>query len=149
MTLTEQARSILQSNDRGGYTLPTAGLYPFQWNWDASVNALGWMTFDAPRAWEELRWLFKGQWRGGPNDGFVAQINFHEESDTYFPGPGEWGTDGAPGTEGLGTRTSSISQPPLHRFFPAPSPFAFPQTQMTVPASTRRIAKCKCRRSLR
>lgn len=114
MTLTEQARTILQSNDRGGYTLPTAGLYPFQWNWDASVNALGWMAFDAPRAWEELRWLFKGQWRGGPNDGFVAQINFHEESDTYFPGPGEWGTDGAPGTEGLGTRTSSISQPPLH-----------------------------------
>ena len=110
----EQAREILRSNDRGGYTLPTAGLYPFQWNWDASVTALGWMTFDPARAWEELRWLFKGQWRGGPNDGFLAQINFHAPSDTYFPGPDEWGTDGAPGTEQIGTRTSSISQPPLH-----------------------------------
>ena len=112
--LQEQARKILLDNDRGGYTLPTAGLYPFQWNWDASVTALGWMTFDPARAFEELRWLFKGQWVGGPNDGFVAQINFHTESDSYFPGPDEWGTDGAPGTQGLGTRTSSISQPPLH-----------------------------------
>lgn len=112
--LQDQARNILITNDRGGYTLPTAGLYPFQWNWDASVTALGWMTFDPPRAFEELRWLFKGQWVGGPNDGFVAQINFHTESDSYFPGPDEWGTDGAPGTETLSTRTSSISQPPLH-----------------------------------
>ncbi len=112
--LCDQARSILRENDRGGYTLPTAGLYPFQWNWDASVTALGWMTFDPARAFEELRWLFKGQWQGGPNDGFVAQINFHAESDSYFPGPGEWGTEGAIGTESLSTRTSSISQPPLH-----------------------------------
>ena len=96
MSLQEQARAILMANDRGGYTLPTAGLYPFQWNWDASVTALGWMTFNPPRAWEELRWLFKGQWQGGPNNGFVAQINFHAESDSYFPGPDEWGTDGAP-----------------------------------------------------
>lgn len=114
MSLQEQARAILIANDRGGYTLPTAGLYPFQWNWDASVTALGWMTFDPARAWEELRWLFKGQWQGGPNDGFVAQIAFHTPSDSYFPGPDEWGTDGAPGTENTGTRTSSISQPPLH-----------------------------------
>ena len=114
MTFADQARAILRANDRGGYTVPTAGLYPFQWNWDASVTALGWMTFDPARAWEELHWLFKGQWVGGPNDGFLAQINFHAPSDSYFPGPDEWGTDGAPGTEATGTRTSSISQPPLH-----------------------------------
>ena len=114
MTFADQARAILRANDRGGYTVPTAGLYPFQWNWDASVTALGWMTFDPARAWEELHWLFKGQWVGGPNDGFLAQINFHAPSDSYFPGPDEWGTDGAPGTETTGTRTSSISQPPLH-----------------------------------
>ena len=111
MTFADQARAILRANDRGGYTVPTAGLYPFQWNWDASVTALGWMTFDPARAWEELHWLFKGQWVGGPNDGFLAQINFHAPSDSYFPGPDEWGTDGAPGTETTGTRTSSISQP--------------------------------------
>ena len=114
MTPVTQACATLIANDRGGYTLPTDGLYPFQWNWDASVTALGWMTFDPPRAWEELRWLFKGQWQGGPNDGFVAHINFHVPSDSYFPGPDEWGTDGASGTGLLSTRTSSISQPPLH-----------------------------------
>ena len=114
MTFQEQAKAILKANDRGGYTLPTDGLYPFQWNWDASVTALGWMTFQPERAWEEMRWLFKGQWQSGPNDGFLAHINFHVASDTYFPGPDEWGTDGAPGTESIGTRTSSISQPPLH-----------------------------------
>ena len=113
-SLVEEARAVLRANDRQGYTVPTAGLYPFQWNWDASVTALGWMTFDPARAWQELRWLFKGQWQGGPNDGFLAHINFHADSDSYFPGPGEWGTDGAPGTPAPGTRTSSISQPPLH-----------------------------------
>jgi len=114
MTLNEQARAILAGNDRGGYTLPTDGLYPFQWNWDASVTALGWMCCEPARAWEEMRWLFKGQWQGGPNDGFLAHIAFHAPSDSYFPGADEWGTDGAPGTETIGTRTSSISQPPLH-----------------------------------
>ncbi len=114
-SLHEKARAVLRANDRGGYTLPTAGLYPFQWNWDASITALGWMRFDPARAWEEMRWLFRGQWQGGPNDGFLAHINFHAASDSYFPGPDEWGTDGAPGTQHLGTtRTSSISQPPVH-----------------------------------
>ena len=28
--LADIARTTLQNNDRGGYTLPTAGLYPFQ-----------------------------------------------------------------------------------------------------------------------
>ena len=60
--LAERARQVLRANDRGGYTIPTAGLYPFQWNWDASVCALGWMTFDEPRAWQEVETLFSGQW---------------------------------------------------------------------------------------
>jgi hypothetical protein len=106
------ARETLRKNDRGGYTLPTQGLYPFQWNWDAGITALGWMTFDPARAWREYETLFSGQWGpdhfGGANDGFLAQITFHQDSDTYFPGPDQWGTDS------LAIRTSSISQPPLH-----------------------------------
>ena len=31
-TLDDKARAILRGNDRGGYTLPTAGLYPYQWH---------------------------------------------------------------------------------------------------------------------
>ena len=106
--LTREAHATLRANDRGGYTVPTAGLYPFQWDWDAAVNALGWITFDEPRAWEEFRWLLKGQWHDGPQEGFIPHIVFHRPSDSYFPGPDEWG---------LAHRnppTSSISQPPLH-----------------------------------
>jgi hypothetical protein len=70
------------------------------------------MTFDPVRAWREYDTLMSGQWGpdhfGGANDGFIAQITFHQDSDTYFPGPDQWGT------EGLRVRTSSISQPPLH-----------------------------------
>ncbi len=110
--LAEKARQTLKDNDRGGYTLPTDGLYPFQWNWDAGISALGWLTFDPPRAWQEFHTLFKGMWgtadAGGANDGFLAHIIFHKDSDSYFPGPDQWGT------EALSPRTSSISQPPLH-----------------------------------
>jgi hypothetical protein len=110
--LAERARQVLRGNDRGGYTIPTAGLYPFQWNWDASVCALGWMTFDEARAWQEIDTLFSGQWTeadyGGGSAGLLAHITFHQDADSYFPGPGEWGT------QALRVRTSSISQPPLH-----------------------------------
>ena len=46
-TLMEQARNILRQNDRGGYTVPTERLYPYQWNWDSAICALGWQSFDA------------------------------------------------------------------------------------------------------
>ena len=48
-SLRETAQSILRANDRGGYTVPSARLYPFQWNWDAGITALGWMRFDEAR----------------------------------------------------------------------------------------------------
>ncbi|MDB5918808.1 MAG: hypothetical protein JWR40_3042 [Massilia sp.] len=98
----ERAQTVLRDNDRGGYTVPSAKLYPFQWNWDAGVTALGWMTFDEPRAWEELTMLFRGQW----DSGLVPHIVFHKVASTYFPGPDQWGVNHAP-------PTSSISQPPL------------------------------------
>ena len=52
--LIEQARAILRANDRGGYTVPTNRLYPFQWNWDSGFVAMGWATFDEPRAFAEI-----------------------------------------------------------------------------------------------
>ena len=38
------ARAILARNDRGGYTVPTERLYPFQWNWDSAFVAMGFAT---------------------------------------------------------------------------------------------------------
>ncbi|MGL4637343.1 MAG: amylo-alpha-1,6-glucosidase [Beijerinckiaceae bacterium] len=98
----EEAKAILRGNDRGGYTVPTAGLYPFQWNWDSAFCAIGFATFDEPRGWDELDTLFLGQWA----DGMVPHIVFHQPSDTYFPGPDVWGTSHTPPTSG-------ITQPPV------------------------------------
>lgn len=93
---------ILKKNDFGGYTVPTQGLYPFQWNWDSAITALGWLKFDEPRAWQELEVLISGQW----DDGMIPHILFHKESDSYFPGPDVWGSDKK-------VKSTSISQPPV------------------------------------
>ena len=95
-------KAILNKNDFGGYTVPTQGLYPFQWNWDSAITALGWMKFNEPRAWQELNVLMSGQW----DDGMVPHILFHKDSDTYFPGPDVWGADKK-------VKSTSISQPPV------------------------------------
>ena len=100
--LIEAARAILRGNDRGGYTVPTARLYPFQWNWDSAFVAMGWATFDGARAWDEMEFLLRGQWE----DGLVPQIVFHAPSDDYFPGPDVWGIHRTPPTSG-------ITQPPV------------------------------------
>jgi len=98
----EKAQGILRANDKGGYTVPTARLYPFQWNWDSAFVAMGWQTFDEAAAWREVESLLKGQW----DDGMVPHIVFHTASDQYFPGPDVWGTHHAPSTSG-------ITQPPV------------------------------------
>jgi len=100
--LSEQARTILQGNDRGGYTVPTHRLYPFQWNWDSAFVAMGWATFDEARGFTEVERLLEGQW----DNGLVPQIVFHAPSDDYFPGPAVWGVDHKPPTSG-------ITQPPV------------------------------------
>lgn len=100
--LYEQARDILIRNDRGGYTVPTHGLYPFQWNWDSAFVALGFATFDRDRAWQEIESLVTGQW----DDGMIPHIIFHQDDEGYFPGPGVWASGKTPPTSG-------ITQPPV------------------------------------
>lgn len=100
----EAARLILRQNDRGGYTIPTAGLYPYQWNWDSAFAALGFAEFDINRAWAELETLMAGQWENG----MVPHIQFHEPSPGYFPGPDVWGCKGHGPVP-----SSGISQPPV------------------------------------
>lgn len=96
----EQAIEIMRLNDRGHYTVPTHGLYPFQWNWDSCLVALGQRHFDENRAWQELETLFAHQW----DDGMVPHIIFHEKDEGYFPGPDVWGTNRT-------TPTTGITQP--------------------------------------
>lgn len=100
--LDREARDILERNDRGGYTVPTHGLYPFQWNWDSAFVALGFATFDRDRAWAEVETLVSAQWE----DGMIPHIVFHQRDDGYFPGPDVWATGRTPPTSG-------ITQPPV------------------------------------
>ena len=59
--LREQARHVLTLNDRGHYTVPTHGLYPFQWNWDSCLTALGKKAFDEDGAWFEIEHCESGE----------------------------------------------------------------------------------------
>ncbi|CDZ58781.1 MGH1-like glycoside hydrolase domain-containing protein [Neorhizobium galegae] len=97
-----EAKRILVANDRGGYTVPTDRLYPFQWNWDSAFVAMGFALYDTDRAYRELERLIEGQWA----DGMVPHIVFHQPSDTYFPGPNVWRTRHT-------IPTSGITQPPV------------------------------------
>ena len=104
LALDQQARDILRMNDRGRYTVPTDGLYPYQWNWDSAFAALGLAALSLPRAWLELETLMAGQW----DNGMVPHIQFHQPNPGYFHGPEIWGC------EGHGPVASSgISQPPV------------------------------------
>ena len=98
----DAARTILRTNDRGGYTVPNGRVYPFQWNWDSAFVALGFDTFDRDRAWTEVERLFSVQWP----DGFVPHIIFWQDDEGYFPGPTVWATGTTPPTSG-------ITQPPV------------------------------------
>ncbi len=103
--LLSRARDILKANDLGTYTVPTHGLYPFQWNWDSCLTALGQAHFDEARAWTEIETLFEHQWE----DGMVPHIVFHKEDEGYFPGPDVWNTKRP-------VPTSGITQPPVAGF---------------------------------
>jgi hypothetical protein len=104
-TLIQNAIDILRENDRGTYTVPTKGLYPFQWNWDSCLTALGQRHFDESRAWTEIETLFDHQWPCG----MVPHIVFHRKDDGYFPGPEVWAT-------GRPVPTSGITQPAVAGF---------------------------------
>jgi len=101
----DHAVEVLRENDRGTYTVPTKGLYPFQWNWDSCLTALGQSHVDEARAWTEIETLFEHQWP----DGMVPHIVFHVFDDGYFPGPNVWNT-------GRPTPTSGITQPAVAGF---------------------------------
>lgn len=104
-TIYQQALEVIRENDLGSYTVPTQGLYPFQWNWDSCLTALGIRHSDEARAWTEIETLFAHQWP----DGMVPHIVFHVQSDGYFPGPDVWAT-------GRPVPTSGITQPPVAGF---------------------------------
>lgn len=110
--LIERAKQILENNWRGGFTVPTDKLYPFQWNWDSGFVSMGMGHFNLDYAIAELNSLFSGQWANG----MIPHIIFHSEKETtYFPNFDFWKVNvnaGAPQSP----KTSGITQPPVHGF---------------------------------
>lgn len=100
--IAEKAALVLRNNDRGGYTVPSDQLYPYQWLWDSAFIALGWQAIDEARAWQELKSLLTGQW----DDGMMPHIVFHQTHESYMPGPDIWRVGRTP-------ETSGITQPPV------------------------------------
>jgi hypothetical protein len=109
--LLAQAKALLEANWRGRSTVPSSGLYPHQWSWDAAFVAIGRSRLDQRRAAAELESLFRGQWA----DGMVPHIVFDPAvpATAYFPGPTFW-QSGPRGASPAGVATSGITQPPLH-----------------------------------
>lgn len=78
------AKQVLNGNRQdGGFTIPSKGLYPFQWKWDSGFIAIGYAHYDMEKAKSEITSLLKAQWKNG----FIPHIVFHNDSDSYFPGP--------------------------------------------------------------
>lgn len=110
--LVKKAKEILYKNHQDGdFTIPSEGLYPFQWKWDAGFIALGWAHFDMEKAKKEIETLFAAQW----DNGFIPHIVFHNESDTYFPGPDFHESKLHPQSSKK-YRSTGMTQPPVFGF---------------------------------
>ncbi len=108
----QMCMDILRKNDLGKYTVPTHGLYPYQWNWDSGFVSIGFSRFNIERAIVELETLFSGQWKNG----MLPHIVFHDLThDTYFPGPEFWKIKESIFSPS-DVKTSGITQPPVHGF---------------------------------
>ena len=107
MSLAARALAVLRRNDAGSFFRPGPCLYPFQWNWDSALIALGLARVDPERGRREVRSLLCGQW----SDGMVPHIVFHERHGGYSPGPEVWASASCPCAPAL--PTSGITQPPV------------------------------------
>lgn len=106
-SLLEGAKDILEQNDHGEWTQPTAGLYPHQWLWDSCFVAIGISHFDPERASRELLSLFRGSWRNG----MLPHIIFSNNR-KYSYGPSFWNSKNhQKSPENI--ETSGITQPPM------------------------------------
>ena len=110
--LINQAQKVLLNNHNPqGFTIPCQGLYPFQWFWDSGFIAIGYSHFDEIKAQTEIKSLLSGQWENG----FIPHIVFHNDSDTYFPGPDFHQSHLHPKANKK-LPTSGITQPPVLGF---------------------------------
>lgn len=105
--LFNEAKAVLEMNDRGSYTQPGPNLYPHQWLWDSCFSAIGWRHIDLERAKAEILSLLRGQWHNGmiPNIIFRDDPKYRTDRNTWR----SWVNPYAPND----VTTTGITQPPL------------------------------------
>lgn len=110
--LINRAIKVLEDNFQdGGFTIPSKGLYPFQWKWDSGFIALGFAHYDLKKAKIEVETLLDAQWENG----FIPHIIFHTDSDSYFPGPDFHQSNLHPQSSKK-YRSTGMTQPPVMGF---------------------------------
>ncbi len=105
--LFDQAKTVLDMNDRGTYTQPAQGTYPHQWLWDSCFIAIGRRHIDVERAKAEILSLLRGQWHNGmlPNIVFRDDPQYKTDRDIWR----SWLNPFAPED----VKTTGITQPPM------------------------------------
>jgi len=110
--LLEKAKEVLNNNfQEGGFSIPSKGLYPFQWKWDSGFIAVGLAHYDMAKAKMEIETLLDAQWANG----FIPHIVFHTETDTYFPGADFHQSELHP-LSSKKYRSTGMTQPPVFGF---------------------------------
>ena len=81
------------------------------WNWDSGFIAIGYAHYDVNKAKREIEALLSAQWENG----FIPHIVFHNDSDTYFPGP-DFHLSKLHPLASKSHRTTGMTQPPVLGF---------------------------------
>lgn len=110
--LIKKAIAVLDGNfQEGGFTIPSKGLYPFQWKWDSGFIAIGLAYYNMDKAKTEIKTLLDAQWLNG----FIPHIVFHNENDSYFPGADFHQSELHP-LSSKKYRSTGMTQPPVLGF---------------------------------
>lgn len=110
--LIDKAINVLDANfQEGGFTIPSKGLYPFQWKWDSGFIAIGLAHYNIEHAKTEIKTLLDAQWQNG----FIPHIVFHSENDSYFPGANFHRSELHPYSSKK-YRSTGMTQPPITGF---------------------------------
>ncbi len=101
----EQAKSVLETNDQGSFTIPADGPYPHQWLWDSCFIAIGQRHYDVSRAQTEILHLLTGQWHNGMMPNIVMSPGYKRDHNIWR----SWTNPNAPDY----VDTTGITQPPM------------------------------------
>jgi neutral trehalase len=103
--LKQQARKVLEQNDRGTHTVPSEHMYPHAWLWDSAFISIGLSHVDPKRAASELDFIFDGQWQNG----MIPNMRFSPGKQDYRA----WNSIRLNHNSPRDIYTSGITQPPI------------------------------------